>query len=509
MDLSVFRGLPLFAIGHSVPANPFAIVAMLLVLALLQSGASWATEGKKRPNVLLILADDLAYTDLGAYGGEIETPNLDRLAQKGVKLTSFYTAPTCSPTRAMLLTGRDPHEVGLGTMAEALYASPSMRKAPGYTGHLDPGIKTLADLFAGAGYMTAMTGKWHLGMRPEHDPSARGFERSFVLPQGGADHFGAYQAEPGQKGRPAASYREDGVPARFPVGQYSSDFYTSKMLEYLNAEERGERPFFAYLAFTAPHWPIQAPDDVIDKYKGRYSDGPAALHHSRLKAMQQSLAHLIKAMGVPEDARDAFPRLNNNPDTLGRAGSFYTYGPAWAQAGAGAFSRFKSSTYEGGVRAPAIISGPGIAAGKVEGQPLSARDVLPTLLELTVVDAVGDTLAEDETAGISWADLIGEHADSLNVEQRILAWELFFRRGVRIGDWKAVYASMNPRFRSDPGTGAAGVKWRLYNLADDAGEQHDLADKYPEVLGKLIAAWDRYAAANEVTLKPPSTVPTE
>ncbi|MCY4426604.1 MAG: arylsulfatase [Halieaceae bacterium] len=589
MDLSVLRGLPLFATGHSVPANSFAILAMLLVLALLQPGASWATECKKRPNVLLILADDLAHTDLGAYGGEIETPNLDRLAQKGVKLTSFYTAPTCSPTRAMLLTGRDPHAVGLGTMAEALHASPFMRKAPGYTGHLDPGVKTLAELFAGAGYMTAMTGKWHLGMRPEHDPSARGFERSFVLLQGGADHFGAYQAEPGQKGRPAASYREDGAPARFPVGKYSSDFYTSRMLEYLNAEERGGRPFFAYLAFTAPHWPMQAPDDVIDKYKGRYSDGPAALHRSRLKAMQthgiviedaltapspdaaewesldenaravasrgmevyaamvdnldqnvgrilqaledrgeldntivlfmsdngaegqtkQSLAYLIKAMGVPDDARDAFPRLNNNPDTLGRAGSFYTYGPAWAQAGAGAFSRFKSSTYEGGVRAPAIISGPGIAAGLVERQPLSARDVLPTLLELTGVDAGGDTQADDETAGISWADLIGEHADTVNVAQRILAWELFFRRGVRIGDWKAVYASMSPRFRSDPGTGAAGVKWRLYNLADDAGEQHDLADKHPQVLEKLIAAWDRYAAANQVTLRPPSKEPTE
>ena len=161
------------------------------------------------------------------------------------------------------------------------------------------------------------------------------------------------------------------------------------------------------------------------------------------------------------------------------------------------------------MRAPAIISGPGIAAGTVGGQPLSARDVLPTLLELAVVDAGGDTLAEDETAGISWADLIGEHADSLNVEQRILAWELFFRRGVRIGDWKAVYASMNPRFRSDSGTGAAGVKWRLYNLADDAGEQHDLADKHPAVLEKLIAAWDRYATANEVTLRPPPEVPTE
>lgn len=589
MELSLFRGLPVFPAGHGVSVKHFAIAAMLLVLALLLPGASWATEGKERPNVLLILADDLAYTDLGAYGGEIDTPNLDRLAQKGVKLTSFYTSPTCSPTRAMLLTGRDPHKVGLGTMAEALYATPSMRKAPGYTGHLDPGVKTLAEFFAGAGYMTAMTGKWHLGMRPEHDPSTSGFERSFVLLQGGGDHFGAYQAEPGKKGRPAASYREDGAPARFPVGQYSSDFYTSKMLEYLNAEERGERPFFAYLAFTAPHWPIQAPEDVIDKYKGRYADGPAALHRSRLKAMQaldivnenaltapspdaaewesldenaravasrgmevyaamvdnldqnvgrvlqaledrgeldntivvfmsdngaegqtqQSLAHLIKAMGVPEAARDAFPRLNNDPDTLGRAGSFYTYGPVWAQAGAGPFSRFKSSTYEGGVRAPAIIAGPGIAAGMVERQPLSARDVLPTLLELTGVDAGVDAQADDETAGISWADLIGEHADTVNAEPRILAWELFFRRGVRMGDWKAVYASMNPRFRSDPGTGAAGVKWRLYNLAEDAGEQHDLADRNPKVLAKLIAAWDRYAAANEVTPRPPPAAPAE
>lgn len=575
------RGISARSKHHALPAHWIsALIALALCLLTGISAKGFAStdvEGRP-PNVLLLVADDLGYTDLGSYGGEIDTPNLDRLARGGVKFTSFYTAPTCSPTRAMLLTGRDPHEVGLGSMAEALHASPSLRKSPGYTGYLDPEVKTLADYFAGAGYLTAMAGKWHLGLRPEHGPKARGFERSFVLLQGGADHFGGYQAEPGQKGRAAANYSEDGQPARFPAGAYSSDVYTSKMLDYLTDESRGERPFFAYLAFTAPHWPVQAPEDVIDKYKGRYAQGPSALRRSRLAAMeslgftgienaaasvtdsdwdaldvasrrvasramevyaamvdnldqnvgrvlqmleergelantiivfmsdngaegqsQQSLNYLLKAMAYSDEARETFSRLNADPATLGRPGSFYTYGPDWARVGTAPFSRFKSSTYEGGVRAPAFISGPGINPNRVEQQPVIASDILPTLLDLTDI-APDQTLPTGETAGVSWAGMLSGVNDTASPVQRTLAWELFFRRGVRIGDWKAVYSLEQPRFLVKPG--AEGMRWRLFNLASDPGEQTDLARKHPDVLEELVAAWNRYAKAKDVTLTP-------
>ena len=268
--------------------QPAYKIIVALVLATLALGAGAQQAVKPRPNFLLIVADDLAYTDLGIFGGEIATPHLDALAEKGVKMTSFYTAPTCSPTRAMLLTGQDAHKVGLGTMAEALHEFPFLAGQPGYEGHLDPDARTIAGLLGAGGYRTMMVGKWHLGFAPQHSPKTLGFEKSFVLLQGGADHFGADQAEPGSKGRIPASYQEDGAPARYPVGRYSTDFYTDKMLEYLARKPGEERPFFAYLAYTAPHWPVQAPDNLIDKYKGRYADGPDALQQARLARLKET-----------------------------------------------------------------------------------------------------------------------------------------------------------------------------------------------------------------------------
>jgi arylsulfatase len=236
--------------------------------------------GGKRPNFLVIVADDLGFSDVGAFGGEIDTPCLDQLAFAGLRFTDFHSAPACSPTRSMLLTGTDHHIAGIGTMLEV---APEFRGARGYEGYLNERVVTVTELLRDAGYFTLMSGKWHLGMTRETSPWARGFERSFALLPGAANHYGA---APLIK-LPAAIplYFEDGSPAEnLPDDFYSSDYYAAKLIDYL-AQRCDDRPFFAYLPFTAPHWPLQAPIDLIAKYRGYYDDGPEVLRQKRLRRM--------------------------------------------------------------------------------------------------------------------------------------------------------------------------------------------------------------------------------
>lgn len=239
-----------------------------------------------RPNIIIIMADDLGYSDLGAFGGEIRTPNLDRLAERGVRFSDFHTAPTCSPTRAMLLTGKDNHRVGLGTMG--MMRTPEVEDVPGYEGYLTSEAETLAERLGRIGYSTLMAGKWHLGLTDDRGPAARGFLHSYALLEGSHNHFGADQTDTYREAGRLPSYRQDGVPTRYPVGEYSSDFFTSRLINQVHkvhAEDAG-RPFFAYLAFTAPHWPLQAPAEIVARYRGRYDAGPLAIRNERLSRMQ-------------------------------------------------------------------------------------------------------------------------------------------------------------------------------------------------------------------------------
>jgi len=242
-------------------------------------------ESSSRPNILLIVADDLGYTDLGAFGSEIETPNLDALAGQGVLLTNFHTAPTCSPTRSMLLSGTDNHLAGLGNMAEVMQSTaPEMMEKPGYEGHLNFRVASLANLMQDVGYHTYMTGKWHLGMTEETGPRARGFERSFALLHGGGGHFsdlGLFAAAP------KAKYRKDGQPTGLPQDFYSTKFFTEEMIRYIKEGHGDGKPFFAYLSYTAPHWPLQAPEASIAKYKGRYYDGYELLFEQRMARLRE------------------------------------------------------------------------------------------------------------------------------------------------------------------------------------------------------------------------------
>ena len=237
-----------------------------------------------RPNILLIVADDLGYTDLGSFGGEIETPNLDRLAAEGLQLTNFHTATTCSPTRAMIMSGVDNHQSGLGVMAEwSSGVGADTSELPGYFGHLNTSTASLADLMRDAGYHTYLSGKWHLGKTAETSPYARGFERTFALVNGGAGHIGISPMLPTDT---APTFRVNGEVIEPPEDFYSSRTFSEKMLEFIEADLGTDQPFFAYLAYTAPHWPLQAPEEAIAKYEGTYDEGYEVLHQQRIDALK-------------------------------------------------------------------------------------------------------------------------------------------------------------------------------------------------------------------------------
>lgn len=260
----------------------------LLAPALALGAASAQAAPAKRPNILLIVADDLGYTDLGAYGAEISTPNLDKLASGGVKMTGFYASPFCSPTRAMLMSGSDNHLVGFGDMAELML--PEQRGKPGYEGYLNARVVPMAQVLKDAGYRTAMAGKWHLGVKEEFSPATSGFEQSYAMVMGGASHWGDQSGivamDPAKP--PKAIYRENGKAIDIPRdGFYSSQAFTDKLLDYLKSGEKSGKPFFGYLAFTAPHWPLHAPDADIAKYEGRYKEGYDKLRKERLERMKR------------------------------------------------------------------------------------------------------------------------------------------------------------------------------------------------------------------------------
>lgn len=232
-----------------------------------------------RPNILLIVADDLGYSDLGSFGGEIATPNLDKLAKDGgSKLTNFHVAPTCSPTRSMLMSGTYNHLAGLGAMAE--WVADNQRDKPGYEGYLNDRVAPLPALLQDAGYRTFMAGKWHLGMLDGQGPDSHGFDNSFAMLPGAGDHYSDRGLFPFMAKTP---YRENGKAVTLPDDFYSTRFYSDKAIQYIDsAVTNKDQPFFGYLAYTAPHWPLQVDKKYSDKYQGKYSIGYEEIKDARL-----------------------------------------------------------------------------------------------------------------------------------------------------------------------------------------------------------------------------------
>jgi arylsulfatase A-like enzyme len=518
-----------------------------------------AQQRTERPNIVLIVADDLGYSDLGIYGSEIPTPNIDALANEGLLLTQFYTSMTCSPTRSMLLSGTDNHVAGLGVMGAA--ANPAQRGQPGYEGYLNFRVASLADLLRDAGYRTYMTGKWHLGAEVETGPAARGFDRSFVSIDGAAHLGGLSWNGPG-----LAPYRDGEEIVTVGEDFYTTRFYTERMIEYIDSGRAAGSPFFAYLAYTAPHWPLQAPPESIAKFEGWYGDGWEALYQSRLARAKElglappdfagipplegqprwedlpaeeqriesrkmeiyaamvsdlddyvgRLVDYLDSIGELDNTliffmsdngpeglrRDLTPPLrrwvetccDNSYENLGAGDSYVMYGPNWARAGSVPFRAAKATAWEGGIRVPAFAHFPGvIPAVRRSDAFATVMDVLPTFVALAEGELPEGTYRDrpvEPIRGKSLLPLLTGQSARVHEDDYLVGWELYGHRAVRQGDWKIVF---DPRERD-------AAAWRLFNLAEDPGEQTDLRDAEPERFEAMQQLWERYRRDSGVIL---------
>lgn len=508
-----------------------------------------------RPNIVLIVADDLGWSDIGAFGGEIPTPNLDALAAGGMMLTQFYANQSCSPTRAMLMSGTDAHVAGIGAMA-APRDGPAAG-APGYEGYLNFRVASTPDLMKDAGYHTYMTGKWHLGRTVETGPHARGFERSFISLDGASHLGGLSWGGPGQ-----APYREGGggiinVTDDF----YSTRVYTEKMIEYIETDRGDDKPFFAWLAYTAPHWPLQAPEESIAKFKGRYDEGYDVLHAKRLERAKElglipddfvaegppdgeprwdeltaeeqrnrarymeiyaaMVSDLDRYIGEFIDYLDSIDELDNTLilfmsdngaegweisrfqnwadqccdnsfDNLGSGDSYVLYGRNWAWAGAAPFRRQKFSPFEGGIRVPAIVSFPGrVPAGTRNDIIGSAMDVLPTFLDLAGAEHPGTSYRGQPVAPLSGRSLWPEFTGSGEVDDQEYAI------GWELSGRRALRQG-DWKIVWDPTVPDGERGWAMFNLVEDPAEQFDLTTAEPEKFAEMAALWDRYVRDNGV-----------
>jgi arylsulfatase len=288
--------------------NVFWMIILFIIFLFSPSGLE--AKDPKRPNILLIVADDLGYSDIGSFGGEIATPALDSLAEDGVRFTNFHVLPTCSPTRSVLLSGMDNHRAGLGIMGEFLNDQFRQRADfhAGYAGYLNFEVAALPEVLKAGGYHTYMAGKWHLGTTEESSPHARGFEETFTLLQGGGSHWSDMKPLSPPE---TMIYRRNGAVVKslpddfysLPDDFYSTRYYTDILLEWLKRDHTDGKPFFAYLSYTAPHDPLHAPKEYVEKYEGKYDQGWDVLRAKRAEA--------LKDLGIiPRDAK-SFPRLPN------------------------------------------------------------------------------------------------------------------------------------------------------------------------------------------------------
>lgn len=258
--------------------------------------------GGKRPNIVIILDDDMGYSDIGMFGSEIQTPNLDMLASSGVRFTNYYTHASCSPSRAMLLSGVDTHLNGLGNMDE--WTAPNQVGKDGYEGNLNDKVVTLPQLLKDSGYHTYMVGKWHLGKSPDKIPAARGFERDFTM----LDGMGSYWDMTNMTALvPNTLYTEDGkYLTKLPKNYYATRTYTEKIISFIDADHKDGKPFFAYVAHQAPHDPYHLPKDWRNRHVGQYDVGWDMIRQQRLKKQ--------KELGIVSDSANLAERMWFIPD---------------------------------------------------------------------------------------------------------------------------------------------------------------------------------------------------
>ncbi|MFZ0704681.1 MAG: arylsulfatase [Candidatus Korobacteraceae bacterium] len=524
------------------------LLAIALLAALL-SLASARARAAERPNILLIVADDMGWSDAGVYGSEIYTPNIDRLANQGSQFLNFHVGAMCAPTRSMLMTGMDNHIVGLGNMAELL--SDNQRGKPGYEGRLNGRASTIATMLHDAGYHTYMAGKWHLGYTQESLPASQGFEDSFVLAQGGADNYEKKSYTPTY---PKVYFFEGLKEAELPPDFYSSKFYADRMIGWIDSNLSDGKPFFGYLSFQAVHMPLQVPAEYSSRYISTYQAGwdkmkeiryqrqvesgimpsglkPAtipglkawsslsdddrrkdakemAVYAGMLEYMDMSIGRVLEHLklkgvldntivvflsdngGEARELMDHFPEyysknFNSNYQNMGEKGTYVEYGPEWAQVSMTPFFSFKSSSSEGGIRAPLIISYPkAVPIGQRTDAFASVIDVVPTLLQYAGVKPP----SSQGLAGRSMVALLSRASAQLYAGDVSISQELSGNAAVYQGDYKLV--------RNMPPFGDR--KWHLYNLRIDPTELKDLAATDPDRVKSMSADYAEYVKKNGV-----------
>jgi len=501
--------------------------AWLMTVSLLNPPGT-TKAGKDKPNIIYIMADDMGYSDLGCYGSEIKTPNLDKLAANGLKLRSFYNNARCCPTRASLLTGQYPHQVGIGqmvTLANAKY------KPGSYQGFLDDKYPTIAEALKKVGYGTYMSGKWHVGERKEHWPRKRGFDRYYGLISG-ASSF--YEITPQERAKRffVLNDEEYAIPSN---GHYMTDAFTDQAMAFLDEHQKNRKddPFFLYLAYTAPHFPLHALEEDIVKYEQIYAKGwdkirserfqrmkaiglidnryeltskpghipnwdsvedkadwirKMAVYAAMIDRMDQNIGRLVeqlKQTGQYDNTVIVFlsdngacaetvnTKLLNDPSTkIGEKGSYAIYGEPWANVSGTPFKKYKHYMHEGGINTSFIIQWPsGIKPGKGFHDGYGhVMDLLPTSLELAGADPL-------DVPGKSLSHL---WTGKKNPERKIF-WEHEGNRAVRWGNWKLVQELEDE-------------SWALYNLKDDPTEVNDLSAKKPALVVQLQNDYDVWAA---------------
>ena len=537
---------------QGTPMKQRLLLIVLLALVLTPIIGT-ATEAADRPNILLIAVDDMGYSDVAPFGGEIKTPHIDSLAREGVKFTNFYVGPSCSATRSMLLSGNDNHIAGLGNMYERL--TPNQSGQPGYEGFLNERVVSIASVLRDAGYHTYMAGKWHLGHEPDQDPSKRGFERVYTLLQGGASHF---DDEWMMYANYTPTYREDGVRTHVPQGFYSTEFFANQIVKYID-EQKDDKPFFAYLAFTAPHDPLHVPDEWLDRNKGQYDSGYNALRQKRLARMKElrivpgetELGPWVKGMPLWEELTteqktmeirqmEIYSAMVENidhhigrvlqqlessgkkKDTLilffsdngangftmaqypgtdeawvernsdnrlsnwGKRGSRIAQGPGWAQASSTPLHLFKHYLAEGGIRAPLIISGPGVAYQDETVDSIAhVMDLAPTFIEYAgaTYPAKYKGKPVEQPRGKSMVPFLSKESSEVHGQDEAMGWEYNDLKAIRVGDYKATWTS--EPFGSN--------EWQVFDLSVDPGESKDLSSQLPKLKLSLIDAWAEYA----------------
>lgn len=530
------------------------IRAMLLGVTFGLSATTGAAGTDDRPNLLLIIADDLGYADIGAVGSEIETPNIDSLAASGVLFTQFHTANMCAPTRAMLFSGNNNHVAGMARQdSVGLGGNPFTGPGvpfPSYEASLSDRVVPFPKLLQEAGYHTSLVGKWHLGLKQENSPVSAGFTRSWAMLEGAASHFSNAGMEPG-----GTRYRMDGVEVDWPEGAYSTALYTDKAIEYVDEALADDHPFLAVVSYTSPHWPLQVPDEYLDLYAGRYEQGYDALRSERFEQLKK--AGVISADAtfpqrnpnvMPWDELSAEARriearkmelyasmVDNLDDHIGRLlshlesrneldntvivfmgdngaagedmmetpfgghlretytteyasmgkpGSFISYGPQWAEAGSAPFSRYKGYSRQGGIVAPLIVAGAGVAEAEAPAREfLTVMDLAPTFLELAGVNYPEDA-GLSPMLGTSLVDYLAGRKQTVHDAEEVTVMAHWGSAMVRKGDWKLV----------TPGSPYLGsvirdAEFELFDLSRDPGETRNLADEEKDKFAEMLGIW--------------------